>query len=407
MALPNSPVEFSGLDRALRAVMAYSRQHDYAGYSKFDALNSTWVEKLLGSSYWGRLLITQAVNRSYLHLRPLLGVQKSRNPKGIANFIKAYANLFKMGGQEPDIVQAQKLAEWLLRNHSNKDGQWSGLCWGYNFPWQSPGFFAPRHSPNCIVTVFCAEALLGLHQAGGEAKYLRAARSAADFVLGDLPVLEEDHRIKCIGYVPRGLRWKVININAVTAGFLSRLALACHEPELMAQAQKMVRWVLGEQTDYGAWYYTVPAKASGIGHDNYHTGGILDGILDYMLCSGDQGPGQAFVHGLEFYRQRLFQPDGAPRLTDKKRYPYDIHGAAQGIISFSRSAVVDHANLDFARHLAAWALANMRGPDGRFYYRRHRFFTRRECLMRWNNSWMSWALSELLLALTGGAGERR
>jgi hypothetical protein len=375
----------------------YSRQRNYAGYSKFDALNSPLAEALLGWNYWGRLLVTQAVNRSYVPLRPLLGVRKSRNPKGIANFIKAYCNLHRLSGRQEDLREARELADWLLANHANQDGRWKGLCWGYNFPWQSPGFFAPRHSPNCIVTVFCAEALLALHGLTGQAEHLAAARGAADFILRELPVLEEDDRIKCIGYVPVGLRWKVININAVTAGFLAKLAVASGDASLGEQAGRMVAWVLAQQTPYGAWHYTVPAKASGIGHDNYHTGGILDGILDYMLSSGDQTPRRAYQEGLAFYRKHLFQPDGAPRLTDRKRYPHDIHGSAQGILSFVKAAELDPAHYDFAKLIAAWALDNMQDQDGHFYYRKHRLFTRKECLMRWNNSWMSWALSELLL----------
>jgi len=380
---------------SLNAVLAYSKDHSYSGYSKFDALNSPLLETVFGGSYLGRLCITQLVNRSYIPLRPVFGVRTSRNPKGVANFIKSYCLLHKIHRDADALAQAVVLGDWLLENQSPDQG-YSGMGWGYNFPWQSPGFFAKRHSPNCIVTIFCAEAMLALYGRTGNSKYLDAALGASTFLLNDLPVLEENEEVKCIGYVAGDLRWKVININAVAAGFLSKLSLAAGRKDLLRQAGKMIAWTLANRTSDYAWHYTVPPSASGIGHDNYHTGGILDGILDYMQISREDWPREAFEKGLAFYSNHLFEPDGAPRWTSKRAYPQDIHGSAQGIITFSRAAVLYPEYIETSIKIASWALANMQAPDGHFYYRKHRCFTRRECLMRWNNSWMSWALAVML-----------
>lgn len=392
------PIEIVG--SSLKRVLAYSKDHDYLGYSKFDALNSPYLEAIFGWNALGRLLITQFVNRFWLHVRPLLGVTKSRNPKGIANFIKAYCNLYRLYGRPEDKASATALSDWLLENHANQENEYHGLCWGYNFPWQSPGFYAPRHSPNCIVSVFCGEALLDLFRISGNNQYLHYACETARFILTDLPVLEDSDRHKCIGYVPVGLRWKVININAVTAGFLSGLAWETGDNVYLENARRMIRWTIEHRTSYNAWPYTLPPSASGIGHDNYHTGGILDGISDFMKYSGEDWPLDVYEKGLTFYRDQLFSPEGAPNWTDQKQYPRDIHGSAQGVLTFVRAARHDPERLEFANKLANWAIRFMQNEDGHFYYRRHRCFTRKECLMRWNNSWMSWALSELLLART-------
>jgi len=387
----------------LDRVLQYSKQYDYAGYSKFDALNSPFLETLFGWSYLTRLCITQLINRSYLHLRPLCGTRKSRNPKGIANFVKAWCNLFLVTGDQAHRAEAEKLARWLLANHSNQDGKFQGLCWGYNFPWQSPGFFAPRRFPNCIVTVFAAEALLHYYRVSGDHEFLAKAEEAARFILNELPVLEENEEIKCIGYVTAKLKWKVININAVTGGFLAKLWKETGKDEYRINAAKMINWVVGKRTDYYAWFYTEPKGSSGIGHDNYHTGGILDGIFDYMENSGDREHMEVYLKGLAFYREHIFTEDGAPKLTSSREYPYDIHGTAQGILSFVKAALYDSENMNFANQLADWGIKNMQDASGHFYYRKHRFFIRKECLMRWNNSWMSWALSELALAKALGA----
>ena len=47
-----------------------------------------------------------------------------------------------------------------------------------------------------------------------------------------------------------------------------------------------MRYVVSKQTDEGAWFYAEPPSASHITHDNYHTGFILDAILNYGLAAG-------------------------------------------------------------------------------------------------------------------------
>ncbi|MCP4662882.1 MAG: hypothetical protein GY856_46415 [bacterium] len=43
-----------------------------------------------------------------------------------------------------------------------------------------------------------------------------------------------------------------------------------------------------KQTDYGAWYYAWPSRSSHVKHDNYHTGNVLDWVLEYCRRSGDE-----------------------------------------------------------------------------------------------------------------------
>jgi hypothetical protein len=387
------------IEESLRAVLRYSEQQNFAGYCKFDALNSPLLWQLVGGQPLLRLIISFAINRSWINMRPLLRVPKLRNPKGIANFLRAYVNLFNHRHETRDLAQAVDLGEWLLKNDSCTQGTFSGRCWGYHFPWQSAAFYAPRHFPNCIVTVFAAEALLLLFQTTRESRYLEAAKSAAQFLITDLPVLEEDAHSKCIGYIPGRPKWKVININAVTAGYLARLWLETKQEHLLLNAQKLISWVVNHRTAEYAWEYTVPGSASGIGVDNYHTGGILDGLLDYMSITNDWQHREIFDTAVGFYENRLFAPSGAPYLTSTKKRPFDIHGSAQGIITFSKLARLRKSALPTALRIAHWALTNMQDQDGHFYTRKHLGYTQKECLMRWNNSWMSLALSELLGSL--------
>lgn len=376
------------IERSLERVERHARSRDYSGYCKFDALNSPILEKVCGSSYWMRLLALQAVNRIPLPLRSWFGVVPARNPKGIANFIRGYALL----GDRETVIG---LSDWLLSAQSREK---SG-AWGYPFPWQSPGFYAPRHDPNCIVTTFCAEALLAAYQLTKMERFLEGAREAARYITHSLPVLESSSETLCIGYVEGPLRWKVININAVVGGFLAKLAKETGNSEWMESASRMIRWVLGaRETSEACWSYTFPESQSRIGPDNYHTGGILDGISDYMEASGDRSAERLFRDALAFYSERFFTKEGAPKWRIHRPYPMDIHGAAQGILTFSRS--VEGRYRTQALEIAEWAIRVMQDPDqGYFYYQKYRSFRWKIDLMRWNNSWMFWALSQLRSSL--------
>ena len=389
------------LSQAIDRLRQHCASQNYEGFSKFDALNSPWIEKLSGQSMVLRLLASQAVNRVPLPLRHWTGVKKRRNAKGIGNFVRGLGTLYLANPEKALKEEVKSLSQWLLENESHRLGAYDGpgMAWGYPFPWQSPGFFAPRFAPNCIVTVFVGEGLLIAYQVTGESAYLEAARGVRQFILEYLPRLEETASQLCLGYVKEGLKWKVININAVSAGFLSKLAKAESNSEGYQIPKRLINWVMSVQSEGGYWNYTHPKKQSGIGPDNYHTGGILDGIFDYMEASGDRSFEPAWRKALVFYRQHFFTETGSPNWRVGKRYPQDIHGAAQGILTFVRAARWYPPYLDVAGLIAQWALSEMQSPEGGFYYQKWRAFTWKIPLMRWNNSWMMMALSQYQAAI--------
>ena len=148
---------------------------DYEGYSKHDALNARWLEKLARGSKWVRLGLIQAVMRSPFHIRPIVGVRRARNAKGLSLFARALLARYRVLGGEQNAADARSLLDWLTDNTST-GFPWP--CWGYPYPWQDVGFFAPRHLPNRVVTSFVVEALLDGYETIGEARYLEAAEGA-------------------------------------------------------------------------------------------------------------------------------------------------------------------------------------------------------------------------------------
>jgi hypothetical protein len=376
-----------------RKALAYAEERDYEGYSKYDALSSPWLRLLSTGNKYLRLLFTQAVMRAPINLRPLLGVPKEKNPKGIGLFAHAYCNLYGLWQDEADRNRAQHCLNWLMAHRS--PGDFAGPCWGYNSGWQTPSFFVPRYAPNMVVSTVIGQALVRAFEVFGRQAFLDTARGIVDFIRADLNLLKDEKGIRCYSYTPFD-RLRVININALGAGLISRVYEHTREADLIEEARQLIGYVIENQTDYGAWYYTDPPRKSPLTHDNYHTGFVLDAILQYALSSGDEQWLPNYKRGLEFYATRLFLDDGTPRFLYDRTYPIDIHGAAQGIITLSRASRLYPRYLNKALDIAGWAEKNMMARNGQFYYQRLRHFAKRFSLMRWTQAWMCLALSKLL-----------
>jgi hypothetical protein len=410
----------------LLSTLRYAESQEYRGYNKHDALNSPLLHALALENRWLRLLFIQLVMRCPFNPRPLLRVQKTINPKGMSLFCRAYLALHELATTSPEIFTADSASgdalqrkeagtqrtkfdartEWLakarhcldwLADHSVQDRGFSGHCWGYPYDWQDVGFFAPSGMPNCVVTCFVGRAFVHAYELTGESSYLDVARSACAFLLNDLTVLHDTPEMLCVSYAPVNMNWVVMDTSALAGSLLAKVSQHSHTSELKYQARRLLNYVVDKQTEYGAWYYSHPPEGSHITHDNYHTGFILDSILDYADATGDQTFLPNYRRGLDFYKEKLFLSTGAPKWMHDTIYPQDIHGSAQGIITFSKAARFGREYGHLAEKIAQWTLANLYNRrEGYFYYQRGRFLTKTFTLMRWCNAWMAWAIASLL-----------
>ncbi len=364
--------------------------------NKHDGLNSPILRGTLGFSKWPRIVAIQAVMRFPLNLRPFLLISKTYNPKGLALFVLALLDRFRVSKDSRHLQEAERLLETLQTLRS--PGQYSGSCWGYPYPWQDPGFFAPAHTPNAVVTCFVCEALLEAHRVTGKQTYLDSVASAAKFLVNDLTILKDEADELCVSYMPMPMTMRVMDVSILIASVLAQLAALGAGAGYQETAFRLINYVIARQTAEGAWFYTDPPGDSHITHDNYHTGFILDAIDRYRRATGDSRYDDNYWRGLEFYATRLFEADGAPRWMSDKRYPHDIHGAAQGILTFARHNSDRYPG--FAQRVYDWTMNNMYHDSGRFYYQKNRYYTRSFTLLRWCNAWMARAMAALQKELT-------
>lgn len=389
------PTSHGGHGDVLQRVLDTARHDDFEGYSKHDALNARWLETLAGSSRLRRLAAIQLVMRSPIHVRPLLRVRKARNPKGLSLFARAHLARYRMTGSPDDAAIARDLLDWLIDNPA---GGFDGLAWGYPYPWQDAGFFAPRNLPNRVVTSFVGQALLDGYDTLGDDRYLKSASDAVRFLLDAPKTLFEDDEHRCVSYVPdESIDWIVMDVSALVGALAARLGALEGDEKLVEESGRLVRYVVSKQTDEGAWFYAEPPSASRITHDNYHTGFIVDAILLHAQATGSDEFDEAYDRGIDFYQRRLFEADGAPRFMSDRRYPFDIHGCAQGIITFSLRHKHRGEGAKMAGRVLDWTLTNMWDPkSGWFYYQKRRAFRTRIRELRWCQGWMSLALASYL-----------
>lgn len=384
------------LTSVLDSVLAWSRAQGYRGHDKHDGLNSPLLRAMLGRGRWPRLVAIQGVMRLPFNVRPLLGIPRIHNPKGLSLFVRALVNVHVARGDSEPLAEAERLL--CLLNELRSPGNWGGACWGYHYDWQDAGFFAPSGTPNAVVTSFVCEAFLEVYRLTARREYLDAVASAAGFFLRDLRVLKDTDEELCLGYMPVPMTMRVMDVSALIASVLAQHAALSGDHRHAGDAKRLMTYVARRQTDYGAWWYTDPPGDSHIRHDNYHTGFILDALQRYMTASGDRSFQDRYDAGLRFYAEKLFNADGSPRWMSDRDYPHDIHGAAQGILTFSRH---DAEWPGLAKAIAGWSLARMYDPEGRFYYQERRWGRKAFTLLRWCNAWMALGLSALALGLSG------
>src|SRR5258706_15700864 len=178
-----SKVTDGEIKNAALKLLAYCRANNWAGYDPYDALNSGIFKALPFLNFRvPRLVLTQALKRSPINIRPLALVPKTQNPKAIGLFLSAFVNLSKAGiGNQEGLVES--MVERLVVLRSKNIPYW---CWGYSFPWQMRQKIVPSGAPNLVCTTFAASALLDAYEHNHDPRCLYMAARAAEYILNDL-----------------------------------------------------------------------------------------------------------------------------------------------------------------------------------------------------------------------------
>ncbi len=376
------------VQNCIEEMLTYIELEDYTGYDPYDALNSPLLKLISSKSKYLRIAVTQFLRRCPVNLRPLLGVKKGHNPKGIGLFLWSYSKLYALT-KEPRYLERIDYLLNILEQIQSRG--YSGNAWGYNFDWQSWTFMRPKGTPTIVNTSFIGHALLDCYELTGRQRALDMAIPIRDFIIGDL------HRIKldgtfCFSYTPVDTE-VVHNANLLGASILARLTRYCDDDRLTQAALASLEYSMQHQRDDGSWFYADTSIQGWI--DSFHTGFNLQAIR-YILDAGLAPEYRAaYRKGVEYYAGNFFLEDGTPKYYHDRTYPIDIHSPAQAICFFCREGKEYEALTD---RIVNWMMQNMYSERGFFYFRKGRLLTNRIPYMRWSQAWAFHALTEYLLA---------
>lgn len=398
---------FNRAEQSVRKLLRYCRSELWLGYDPYDGLNSPLARWMPIKNRFTRTALTQLVKRSPVNLRPLLGIHKSLNPKGLALAARAIMLLAAQPGNalpvdlygEPDRLRVRldhsaDSFETDLRFLLNKLDEmrckgYDEACWGYNFDWQSRAFFAPRGTPNVVCTVFAAHAFLDWFEQSGSAQALAIAESSCRFLLDRIHQSQDADGI-CFSYTPDD-QSRVHNVNLLAAELLARVYTHTPAAAYREAAEQAVRFTLTRQRDDGSWVYG--EASSQAWSDSFHTGFIIVSLKHLIQHLGKDEWQAALQSAYDFYQQRFFLADGTPGYYHNKLYPIDIHSAAQAVITFTEMSGLTPHSEPMADRAVEWAINHLQDRTGFFYSQRRRFYTVKIPYMRWAQAWSLYGLS--------------
>lgn len=374
---------------AARSLERWGSARTWRGPDPYDALNMTRLPAVVLRSVPVKRVLTQAVKRSPVNLRPLLGIPDGLSAATLAQVTSAYARNGFMDGHEAH----RKLYECIAALAALRCTTFAEPCWGYHFDVQTRVFFYPRTSPNTIATAFAGLGLLNAYECAGSVDALELAIGAGEFFLRHVPQTRTEPGAY-FGYLP-GDRTPIHNANMLVAALLARLAILTDRTDFAAAARAAVEYTIRRQLPDGAWLYGDEPSLDWV--DGFHTGYVLDCLLT-CVEAGIGGPAaeDAWRRGLGYYVRALIEPDGTPRYKPLSRYPIDGQCLAQAINTLARATVLEPVLATVRWSVLRFGLERLARGDGAFSFQRERFWANATPHPRWVEAPMLAALTRLI-----------
>lgn len=372
--------------RLVRELDDWGWERRWRGRDPYDALNGARAAAL-GRTPLARRVVIQLARRSPVDLSRPLGVPRGENANTIGHVLGAYARMDPALG-----IDSGARVDWAVdRLEELRAPGFEEPCWGYHFDVETRFFFYSAKTPNIIATAFAAHGLLDAHERLGNPRALELATGAGEFLLSRIE-LTEGPGGAYFGYFP-GDRTPIHNASMLGASVLARLAPLTGRGVFANAARDAVGYCLAHQRDDGSWPYAEGEVGGWI--DNFHTGYVLDALLRCARALDDEEALAAWTRGVRFFRERLFDPDGAPRATTASRYPTDGQSVAQSIETLAVGSELQPELIADARRVLDFGVDRMRRRDGAFVYQRHRRYVNRAPHVRWVEAPMLSALVRL------------
>lgn len=370
------------------ALVDYCRGAGWGGWDPYDGLNSRAFQAVpFFQNKPCRLAFIQFMKHSPVNLRPLLGVPRGLNAKGLALFTSSLVRLSRLG--LASIEEARSIGELLISRQCPNQRH---ACWGYHFDWQTRGVLVPSTMPNIVCTTFAAQAFLDLYDATGHIPFLDVAEGAGRYVTDELASNLPDDAF-CIRYFMLG-KSSVHNASLMGAALLARLYGCRRDSRLEPFIRKATQFSLDRQAADGSWPYGEHPDQKWV--DSFHTGFNLLSLRQIGQQLEIAGLPAAMRKGYDYYRNCFFRADGAVRYFHNRTHPIDAHAIGHALITLSAFSKEDPSAVPQALLCFRWAEDNLRSSKGYYYYQKRPYFTNRIPYIRWSQAWMLLGLVSLV-----------
>lgn len=379
------------IQESLSKLIHYISDNEFKGYDPYDTLNS-WIP----FRKFHRALPAYAIQAGKynpINVRPILGIAKGLNPKGMGLLLKSYCMLYQQEGNKEYLENAKLIFKWLKANPSHGN---TGVSWGYNFDWATPGDYLPAYTPSVVVTSFVVDGLWEYYHAIQDPEAMSLITLAADWIGAEIPI-SRFHEGVSYAYTAQS-KGACYNASLLAADVLARADKLGGTQKYTNSINMAIDFVLSKQRLDGGWWYSYDPES---GHErkqiDFHQGFILMSLkkLNELLPQPRTDVLKTSAKGLEYYREKQFFDNGQSLWRIPKKWPVDIHNQSQGIITFSEFSSESNDYLSFAHKIADWTIQNMQDSKGYFYYRKFSWYTNKIPYMRWSQAWMLLALVTL------------
>jgi hypothetical protein len=375
--------------QSLEKVRRWVEEREYKGYDPGDGLTS-FLRPLTFGNLFAERLLQQAIWKSPVNVRPLVGVAPLESTKGRGFMAWGYLLLYDTCGNAEYRDRATQCLDWLDR--CREPGH-VGHCWGNHFDFTTRSGRMVAHTPTIVWSGLIGQAFLEAFELLNEPRFLDVSESICRWIL-NLP-RETTERGACLSYTGV-FQNSVHNSNLLGAAMLARTWRHRRVDEFRSVAREAVLYSCSRQRSDGSWWYGEEPKYNWI--DNFHTAYNLDSLKRYIENTGDESFRENLTRGYKYFKATFFDLSGRPRYYHNRAFPIDIQCAAQAIDTFCSFRKEDPDALRMAKVVAQWTIGNLQDRKGYFYYRKYPMLTAKTPYFHWGQATMFKALAHLLSA---------
>lgn len=311
-------------------LQSFMEKYNFKGYDPYDTLNSWLPFHWFGK--WGQAIAIQIQKLNPINIRPIMGIKRDLNPKGLGLLLQSYCLLYEKTKENKYISLADNLFNQLLALRSP---DYKNYCWGYNFVWASTKKVLPKYYPSIVVTSFVGIGIFKYYVLTKNKIALKVLKSIQNYIMEDIPLTKTNDGI-CFSYTDYEVDC-CYNASILGAEILSMIYSITKEERIKNIIEKAISFVLAHQHPTGKWNYSMDLKTQKEREQiDFHQGFVLVSLyhcMKYAMINNEQLR-KSIEKGLHYYKTVQFFDNGQSLWRVPKSYPVDIHNQAQGIITF-------------------------------------------------------------------------